>query len=80
MMSINYIETPDYLVNERINHLLNHGYFGYNVINIEFDDYRGQMIAVARNNKASVLSAYGETKDDACMKLIDLIDITVDSY
>jgi len=80
MMNTDYIETPDYLVNERINHLVNYGYFGYKVINIEFDDYRGQIISVAKNNKGNVLSAYGETKDDSCMKLIDLIDITVDSY
>lgn len=80
MMNKEYIETPDFLVNERIKLLLNHGYYGYKVINIEFDDSRGQMIAVAQNNKRSILSAFGETKDDACMKLIDLINITVDPY
>jgi len=80
IMGTGYSETPDYLVSERINLLLNHGYYGYKVIKIRFDDYRGQVIAVVRNGKGHVLSAYGETEDDACIQLIDLIDITVDAY
>lgn len=79
-MGADYSETPDYLEIERIDLLQNHGYFGYKVIKITFDDYRGQVIAVARNGKGHVLSAYGETEDDACIQLIDLIDITVDAY
>lgn len=79
-MGAYYSETPDYLVSERIDLLLNHGYFGYKVIKVTFDDHRGQVIAVARDGKGHVLSAYGETEDNACIQLIDLIDITVDAY
>lgn len=79
-MNTDYFETPDYLVSERINFLLNHGYYGYKVINVAFDDHRGKTIAVARNSKGHVLSAYGETEHDACIQLIDLIDITVGSF
>lgn len=78
-MKTNQIEHPDYLVNERINLLLSHGYYGYSVVNLSFDDFRGQIIAVAQNNSGNVLSAYGETKEEACVQLIDLIDITVDT-
>lgn len=76
-MNTDRIEHPDYLVNERINLFLNHGYYGYEIINLEFDDYRGQIIAVAQNKSEHILSAYGESKEDACVQLIDLIDITV---
>jgi hypothetical protein len=79
-MYTDHIETPDYLVSERINHLLNHGYYGYKVMNVTFDDHRGQIIAVARNSKGHIVSAYGETEDDACIQLINLIDITVGSF
>lgn len=78
-MNTDHIRHPDYLTNERIKLLLHHGYYGYKVVNLGFDDYRGQIIAVARNNSGSALSAYGETKEDACRDLIDLIDITVDT-
>lgn len=71
-------EQFDYLEKERINLLLKHGYYGYKVKNIEFDDYRGQIIAIAQNINGNTLSAYGETKEDACVQLIDLIDITLD--
>lgn len=78
-MDTENIEHPDYLVNERINLLLNHGYYGYKIVNLTFDDHRGQILVVARNNSERVLSAYGETKEEACIQLIDLIDITVDT-
>jgi len=78
-MNTDQIKHPDYLVNERINLLLNHGYYGYKIVNLGFDDYRGQIIAVAQNNSGTVLSAYGETKEDACMDLIDFIDIRVNT-
>ncbi|WP_340103847.1 hypothetical protein [Rhodohalobacter sp. 8-1] len=74
-----YSDQPDYLEKERINLLLKHGYYGYKVKNIEFDDHRGQLIAVAQNINGNTLSAYGETKEDACIQLIDLIGITLDT-
>lgn len=78
-MNTNRIEHPDYLVNERITLFLNHGYYGYKVESSRFDDYRGQMIVVARNDNGNALSAYGETEEDACRDLIDLIDIRVNT-
>jgi hypothetical protein len=74
-----YTDYPDYLIQERIRTLLDHGYYGYKIQNVAFDDHRGQIIVVAKDNKGHVLSAYGENREDACLQLIDLIDITLDT-
>lgn len=76
-MKTDHIEHPDFLVNERINLLLKHGYYGYEVVNFKFDAHRGQIIVVARDDGDNVLSTYGETKEEACRDLIDLIAIKV---
>jgi|AntRauTorcE11898_2_1112593.scaffolds.fasta_scaffold07784_4 hypothetical protein len=78
-MNTDYIESPDYLVNERINLLLKHGYYGFKVDNVTYNSNRGQVVVEARNSNEKILTAYGETKDEACMQLIDLIDITLDT-
>lgn len=77
---LSHIDYPDYLIQERIHTLLDHGYYGYKIQNVAFDDHRGQIIVVAKDSKGHVLSAHGETKEDACLQLISLIDITLDSY
>jgi hypothetical protein len=46
---------------------------------VTYSSHRGQIVAEARNSKEEILTAYGETKDEACMQLIDLIDITIDT-
>jgi hypothetical protein len=78
-MNADHIENPDYLINERISLLLNHGYYGFKVDTVTYSSHRGQIVAEARNSKEEILTAYGETKDEACMQLIDLIDITIDT-
>ena len=48
---LSYIDYPDYLIQERIHTLLDHGYYGDKIQNIAFDDHRGQVIVVKKDTK-----------------------------
>jgi len=77
-MKTNQMEEFDYLILERISILLKQGYFGFNVIRLTSDHKIDQFIVEASNDRGVVLSASGDTKEEACKKLIDLIDLTMD--
>ena len=75
-------KTPeyDYLVHERINALLEYGYRGFTVSKIAGNTQTGHFRVDATNNKGITLTSKGDTKEDACKKLIDLIDVTADDF
>lgn len=68
----------DNIFHERVNVLIDQGYLGFTVDKISGRNETGEFKVEATNNKGIKLTAKGETKEEACKKLIDLIDITVD--
>jgi len=75
-------KTPeyDYLVHERIDALIDHGYCGFAVSKISGNIQSGEVWVEATNKKGITLSSKGDTKEDACKKLIDLIDVTTGDF
>lgn len=70
----------DFLYRERIETLLNRGYYGYKIHNITTDE-RGDIIeAKALNEKGDTVKTKGKTLVDACQQMITLIDTTTDDY
>lgn len=80
MFSINKTPEYDYLVHERINILTDQGYCGFTINKIDSTPYSGETIVESTNGQGITLTAKGDTKEDACKKMIDLIDITVDDF
>jgi len=70
----------DYLVHERIDILMEQGYCGFTITSISGNNLTGEYLVEATNNQGKTLTSKGETKEDACKKLIDLIDVTVDDF
>ena len=77
-MKTKHTEDFDYLIHERISILLKQGYMGFNVKKMYGDPDLNQFTVEASNSQGVLLSAKGDTKEEACKKLIDLIDLTVD--
>ncbi|REL24048.1 hypothetical protein DYD21_19755 [Rhodohalobacter sp. SW132] len=70
----------DYLIHERINILNDQGYCGFRITDIKGDSESGQFVVEAKNDNRIILTTKGLTKEEACKKMIDLIDVTVDDY
>lgn len=68
----------DNIFHERVNVLIDQGYLGFTVDKISGSNETGEFHVEATNHKGVKLTAKGETKEEACEKLIDLIDITID--
>ncbi|MFO7845658.1 MAG: hypothetical protein R6V27_03780 [Balneolaceae bacterium] len=77
-MKANYDDTPDYLLNERIQMLQQSGYCGFVVQNITENPKKEEVVIEAKNPEGKFLTASGDSSEDACRQLIDLIDTTVD--
>jgi hypothetical protein len=75
-------KTPeyDYLVQERVDALLKYGYRGFKISKITGHSETGQYRVEAANNRRVTLTSIGDTKEDACKKLIDLIDVTAGDF
>lgn len=72
---MNFSDEYDNVFHERINVLLDQGYLGFTVDKITGSKESGEFIVAATNHKGANLTAKGETKEEACKKMIDLIDI-----
>lgn len=70
----------DFLYRERIETLLNQGYYGYKIDHITTDDRGEIIVAKALNGKGDIVKSKGETLVDACQQMISLIDTTLDDY
>lgn len=71
-MSISKKMNRDPVFHERINILKNEAYRGFTIVS---EKSKGPEIEVtATNLKGRILSAVGETKEEAFKKLVDLID------
>lgn len=66
------------IFHERVNVLMEQGYLGFKVNKVSGSNETGEFIVGATNHKGVILTAKGETKEEACKKLIDLIDINSD--
>ncbi len=68
----------DHIFHERVNILKSDGYRGFVVTS---EKSKGPEIEVtATNLQGKILSAGGETKEEAFKKIIDLIDTTIDDH
>jgi len=70
----------DYLMHERVDILMDQGYCGFAINKISGDKHFGEYLVEATNHQGIILTTKGETKEDACKKMIDLIDVTVDDF
>lgn len=70
----------DFLYRERIEILLNQGYYGYKIHNITTDKNGEIIVAKALNEKGETVKSEGKTLIDACQQMISLIDTTNDDY
>lgn len=70
----------DYLCKERIQLLLDDGYFGFKVVNLHKKDDSTNVIVEAENNFGITFYAKGRSKEDACMRMIDMIDTSFDEF
>jgi len=75
-------KTPeyDYLVHERIDALIEYGYRGFTISKISGNVRSGDFRVEATNKKGTTLTSMGDTKEDACKKLIDLIDVITGDF
>jgi hypothetical protein len=68
----------DHIFHERVNILKNDGYRGFIITS---EKNKGHEIEVtATNLQGKILSAGGETKEEAFKKIIDLIDMAIDDH
>ncbi len=70
----------DYLVHERIDILMDKGYCGFTITQISDNNFSGEYLVEATNHQGITLTSKGETKEEACKKMIDLIDVTVNDF
>lgn len=77
-MNIEDQEAPDYLLNERIQLLLKYGYCGFTVQRIDENRQKEEVVVEARHRNGNILTATGDSKEDACRQMIDLIDTSID--
>lgn len=80
LMKLQINNELDFLYRERIETLLNQGYYGYKIDNITIDDRGEIIVAKALNKKGDIVKSKGQTLVDACQQMISLIDTTFDDY
>jgi hypothetical protein len=68
---------PNSSLQERVNILKDQGYRGF-ALSKSSQKAEGAVRVVAKNNKGILLTADGESLDEACENLIDQIDYTLD--
>jgi len=69
----------DNVFHERVDILQDQGYLGFKVNKVTGSKETDEFIVETKNHKGATLHAKGETKEEAFKKMVDLIDIAVES-